>query len=114
MNENEFDCSDVVNESPIIYKYAIPFGKKEKVQVHKRKMPSGESVPNKESEIRRYASYAKAALKKDKRINIRISEKDLESIQNMAIEEGIPYQTLISSLIHKFASGRIGERKEVS
>ena len=73
-----------------------------------------ESVLNKESEIRRYASYAKAALKKDKRINIRISEKDLESIQNMAIEEGLPYQTLISSLIHKFVSGRICERKEVS
>jgi predicted DNA binding CopG/RHH family protein len=71
-------------------------------------------IKNKEEEIRRYAGYAKATLKKDKRINIRISDKDLESIQNVAIEEGIPYQTLISSLIHKFVTGKITEKKKVS
>lgn len=67
-------------------------------------------VANKEEEIHRYAGYAKAALKKDKRINIRISHKDLESIQNIAVEEGLPYQTLISSLIHKFVTGKIVEK----
>jgi predicted DNA binding CopG/RHH family protein len=70
-----------------------------------------EKIPNKEKEIRRYAVYAKAALKKSRRINIRISEKDLESIQNIAVEEGLPYQTLISSLIHKFVTGKITEKK---
>lgn len=71
-------------------------------------------IKDKEKEIDRYSSYAKAALRKDKRINIRISDKDLESIQNIAIEEGIPYQTLISSLIHKFVTGKISESKKVS
>ena len=71
-------------------------------------------IQDKEKEINRYSSYAKATLKKDKRINIRISEKDLESIQNIAVEEGIPYQTLISSLIHKFVTGKMIESKKVS
>jgi predicted DNA binding CopG/RHH family protein len=70
-------------------------------------------VAHRKEEIERYSSYAKAALTKDKRINIRISGKDLESIQNMAVEEGLPYQTLISSLIHKFVTGRMVDKKKV-
>ena len=58
----------------------------------------------------RYAGYAKATFRKDRRLNIRISSKDLEAIQKRAIEEGLPYQTLISSLLHKYASGRLRER----
>jgi len=57
----------------------------------------------------RYAGYAKATFRKDRRINIRISSKDLEAIQTRALEEGLPYQTLISSLLHKYASGRLRE-----
>jgi predicted DNA binding CopG/RHH family protein len=57
----------------------------------------------------RYARYAKATFRKDRRLNIRISSKDLEAIQKRALEEGLPYQTLISSLLHKFASGRLKE-----
>ena len=48
---------------------------------------------------------AKETFKKDKRINIRISNRDLESIQRRALEEGIPYQTLVSSILHKYVSG---------
>ncbi|MCD6151624.1 MAG: hypothetical protein J7J70_08255 [Deltaproteobacteria bacterium] len=48
---------------------------------------------------------AKETLKKNKNINIRISENDLESIKLLAVREGMPYQTLIGSLIHKYASG---------
>jgi len=48
---------------------------------------------------------AKETLKKNKNINIRISENDLESIKMLAAREGMPYQTLIGSLIHKYASG---------
>jgi len=55
----------------------------------------------------RYARYAKATFRKDRRLNIRISSKDLEAIQKRALEEGLPYQTLISSLLHKYASGRL-------
>ncbi len=56
-----------------------------------------------------YAGYAKATFRKDRRVNIRISSKDLEAIQKRALEEGLPYQTLISSLLHKYASGRLRE-----
>ena len=55
----------------------------------------------------RYARYARATFRKDRRLNIRISSKDLEAIQKRALEEGLPYQTLISSLLHKYASGRL-------
>ena len=57
----------------------------------------------------RYTRYAKATFKKDRRLNIRISTKDLEAIQKRALEEGLPYQTLIASLLHKYASGRLRE-----
>ena len=62
------------------------------------------------SEKERYAGYAKATFKKDKRVNIRISQKDLESIQKRALEEGIPYQTLMGSVLHKYVSGRFQEK----
>lgn len=50
-------------------------------------------------------AVAKNTFKKDKRINIRISSHDLESLQRRALEEGIPYQTLVSSVLHKYVSG---------
>ena len=50
-------------------------------------------------------SIAEATFKKDKRINIRISSRDLEALQRRALEEGIPYQTLVSSVLHKYVSG---------
>ncbi len=70
-------------------------------------------VPDVENEIIRHREYAKNTLRKDKRVNIRISQKDLESIQRMAIEEGIPYQTLLSSLIHKYVNGRLVEKDKI-
>ena len=48
---------------------------------------------------------AEETFKKDKRINIRISSRDLESLRRRALEEGIPYQTLVSSILHKYVSG---------
>ena len=72
---------------------------------------SGEwkSVANLDEEIARYAASAAATLTKDKRINIRLSSRDLEDIQMRAAEEGMPYQTLIASIVHKYASGRLVE-----
>ena len=58
----------------------------------------------------RYARYARATFRKDRRLNIRLSSKDLEAIQKRALAEGLPYQTLISSLLHKYASGRLEEK----
>ena len=62
-------------------------------------------------ETERYQQYARATFRKDRRVNIRISTKDLEAIQKRALEEGIPYQTLISSLLHKYVSGRLVDKK---
>jgi len=50
---------------------------------------------------------ARNTLKKDKRINLRLTQKDYHQIQIRAIEEGIPYQTLISSLVHKYLNGSL-------
>jgi predicted DNA binding CopG/RHH family protein len=68
------------------------------------------SVSDLESEFDRYRNYAGATFKKDRRVNIRISQKDLIAIQKKALEEGIPYQTLISSILHKYISGRLTEK----
>ena len=54
---------------------------------------------------------AKATIRKNKNINIRISENDLESIKLLAAREGLPYQTLIGSLIHKYATGSLKEAR---
>ena len=49
--------------------------------------------------------YARATIRKDKRVNIRISERDLRELKRLALREGLPYQTLISSILHKFVNG---------
>ena len=68
-----------------------------------------QSVKNINEEKARYQSYTRAAFRKDKRINIRISERDLLALQQRAMREGIPYQTLVSSVLHKYVSGRLVE-----
>ena len=57
----------------------------------------------------RDSRYAKATFRRDRRLNTRLSSKDLEAIQKRALAEGLPYQTLISSLLHKYAAGRLKE-----
>ncbi len=68
------------------------------------------SVDNLKSEKLKYQEIARYTIQKNKRINIRISEKDLNGIKLRAREEGIPYQTLISSVLHKFVSGKFIEK----
>jgi predicted DNA binding CopG/RHH family protein len=58
-----------------------------------------------------YQKMASAALRKDKRVNIRLSAMDLEGIQARAAEEGMPYQTLMASVLHKFVTGRLLDEK---
>ncbi len=67
------------------------------------------SVSGKKREVGRLQDYARATFKKDRRINVRISSKDLTALQKRALEEGIPYQTLVSSILHKYVSGRLRE-----
>lgn len=66
------------------------------------------SVVSEPSDLEAFRTAARRTLRKDKRVNIRISERDLLSLQKIALEEGVPYQTLISSILHKFVSGRLG------
>jgi len=69
-----------------------------------------ETVENAEQKKLRYAEHARNTFLKNKRINIRISEKDFIGIKTKSLEEGIPYQTLISSILHKYISGKLVEK----
>jgi len=62
------------------------------------------------SEMEKLKASARATATKDRRINIRLSSVDLASLQVKALEEGIPYQTLIASVLHKYVTGRLAER----
>ena len=67
-------------------------------------------VPNQKEEIKKLqaaARYTLKKLKKDKRITIRVDKKDLEKIQNRAVEKGIRYQTIIASILHQYANDKI-------
>ncbi len=57
----------------------------------------------------RHQTYAEALFRKDARINIRLSSKDLRGLQKKALAEGIPYQTLVASILHKYVEGRLHE-----
>jgi len=85
--------------------------KKEKSVLKSVEKDEWKSVRGVKGKIKKYQEYAKATFRKDKRVNIRISEKDLVGLQKRAVEEGLPYQTLISSILHKFISGRLIEKK---
>ena len=67
-------------------------------------------VKNIKQEKEKAMAAARNTLKKDKRINLRLTQKDYHQIQIKAIEEGIPYQTLISSIIHKYLNGSLAPR----
>jgi predicted DNA binding CopG/RHH family protein len=58
-------------------------------------------------EKKQYEKYARYSLNKQKRINIRMTERDLKKIRAKAVEEGLPYQSLISMLIHKYNEGKV-------
>jgi predicted DNA binding CopG/RHH family protein len=62
------------------------------------------------SELAKLKAAARATAIKDRRVNIRLSSGDLNDIQVKALEEGIPYQTLIASVLHKYVTGRLAER----
>ena len=62
------------------------------------------------SELARFKAAARSTAVKDKRVNIRLSSGDLSDIQIKALEEGVPYQTLIASVLHKYVTGRLSEK----
>ncbi len=68
------------------------------------------SISHLEESKEEYASIASYTLKKEKRINIRLSSRDLNELKRKAVNEGIPYQTYVSSILHKFINGRLIEK----
>ena len=87
---------------------------KKSAYLDKDEMELAKSLENEEwvsdlskKDKRQYEEYARYSLNKQKRINIRMTERDLKKIQAKAIEEGIPYQSLISMLIHKYNEGKL-------
>jgi predicted DNA binding CopG/RHH family protein len=67
------------------------------------------SVRNTKQGQKQYQHYAQTALDKTKNVNIRISEHDLLKIKAKAMEKGIPYQTMITSVIHQYSTGKLSE-----
>ena len=69
------------------------------------------SVPGAEREIEAARQAARTTFNKTKRVNLRMTERDFNLAHSRAREEGIPYQTLLSSVIHKYLSGRLTEKR---
>lgn len=67
-------------------------------------------IPGFERKAGQYRDAARATLRKDKRVNIRMTERDLVRFQKAAVHEGLPYQTFISSVLHKYINGRLVEK----
>ena len=84
---------------------------KEEIEILKS-VENGEyqKASNFDSEKEKYQEIARSTMRKDKRVNIRMTERDLLQIQKVALQEGLPYQTFISSILHKFINGRLVEK----
>jgi len=67
-------------------------------------------VPDMEARIAEYQEAARVFMRKEQRVNIRITNQDLFALKEMAFEDGIPYQTLMSSILHKYVTGRLIDR----
>ena len=83
----------------------IHFNEEEKLLAESYERGEWRPVKNTKRERGKLRDAARRTLRKDARINIRLSSKDLGDLQAIAVREGLPYQTLISSIIHKYVSG---------
>ena len=84
-----------------------PIDQEEKDLMESIERGEWQPVKNIDQEKEKAIAAARNTLKKDKRINLRLTQKDYHQIQIKAIEEGIPYQTLISSIVHKYLNGSL-------
>ena len=69
------------------------------------------SVEDLEARKKSYREVARATFRKDSRVNIRLPKRDVTAIQVKAMEEGIPYQTMMASILHKYVTGRLVEKQ---
>ena len=88
----------------------LKLNKEEKELLDSYERGEWKSVKNLEQEIEKHRKYARQTLKKDKRVNIRISSMVLEELQTRAVEDGMPYQTLISSILYRSVTGKLIEK----
>ncbi|MCD6294593.1 MAG: antitoxin [Deltaproteobacteria bacterium] len=88
----------------------MPIDQEEKNLMESIERDEWQSVENIDQEKEKAIMAARNTLKKEKRINLRLTQKDYHQIQIKAIEEGIPYQTLISSLVHKYLNGSLASK----
>jgi predicted DNA binding CopG/RHH family protein len=89
----------------------MKFDEKEKKLIESIEKGEWKSIANLQKEIDKSKQIAKTTLRKDQRMNIRISKKDLNALKIRAIEEGIPYQTLVSRIIHKYLTDSFEEKR---
>jgi len=87
-----------------------PIDQEEKELMESIERDEWHPVKNIVQEKKKAIAAARNTLRKDKRINLRLTQKDYHQMQIKAIEEGIPYQTLISSIVHKYLNGSLTPR----
>ena len=87
-----------------------PIDQEEKELMESIERDEWRPVKNIDQEKRKAIAAARNTLRKDKRINLRLTQKDYHQIKIKAIEEGLPYQTLISSIVHKYLNGSLTPR----
>jgi predicted DNA binding CopG/RHH family protein len=87
-----------------------PISQEEKDLMESIEREEWKPVKNYNREKDKAIEAARNTLKKDKRINLRLTQKDYQQIQIKAIEEGLPYQSLIASIVHKYLNGKLTSR----
>lgn len=85
--------------------------KEEQALLHSLEEETWVEVPNFQKEKRRYAKAAQNTFNKTKRVNLRLTEGDFSTAHVKALEEGVPYQTLLASVIHKYLAGKLVEAR---
>jgi len=85
----------------------VPYDDEEKELMESIEKSDLRGIPDARKKIAELQKAAKNTFAKKRQINIRLSEHILKDLQIKAMEEGIPYQTLISSILHKYVSGKI-------
>ncbi len=92
----------------------IKLDKEEKNILNSFERGEWKQVNDFKAEVKKHQEYARNTLKKDKRVNIRISSKVLEEIQALAVENGIPYQTLMTSILHRYVHGSLIDKPRLN
>jgi predicted DNA binding CopG/RHH family protein len=68
-------------------------------------------IANLQEELEHYQAYAAATIRRNRLVSIDLSPEDFQEIQQQAMERGIPFQTLLSNIVHQFAAGRLVEQR---